>query len=114
MISGFLDTKGILYSCPSYAHMSLAKELIEKFKLEEIEGCFLPEDVLLAKGWICIRAGDVYKKVYDNKANILFITQEQQNFFKKHKKDFNTRQLADIEMLLKDFGDLYRYYNEEK
>jgi len=29
MISGFLDTNGVLYPCPSYAHMSLAEELVK-------------------------------------------------------------------------------------
>jgi len=114
MISGFLDTNGVLYPCPSYAHMSLAEELVEKFNMEKVKGCPIPEDVLLINGWICIRVSDVYKKVWDNEHNILFITQKQQDFFEKHKKDFNTRQLADVEKLLKDFGMLYKYRNSEK
>ena len=64
MISGFLDTNGVLYPCPSYAHMSLAEELVEKFNMEKVKGCPIPEDVLLINGWICIRASDVYKNVW--------------------------------------------------
>lgn len=111
MISGFLDKEGVLYPCPSYAHMSLAEELVEKFNMKGVEGCYIPEDILLINGWICIRVSDVYKKVWDNEHNILFITEKQQDFFEKHKNDFNIRQLANIEMLLKDFGDLYKYHN---
>ena len=114
MISGFLDKEGILYHCPSYAHMSLAAELVGKFNMGKVEGCFLPEDILLINGWICIRVSDVYKKVWDNEHNILFITEKQQEFFEKHKNDFNVRQLKDIEMLLKDFGMLYKFHNSEK
>lgn len=113
MISGFLDTNGVLYPCPSYAHMSMAEELVEEFNMEKVEGCPLPEDILLINGWICIRARDVYKKVYDNEKNILFITEKQQEFFKNHKTYFNTRQLADVEMLLKDFGKLYKYHTAD-
>lgn len=114
MISGFLDKNGVLYPCPSYAHMSLAKELVENFNMKDMEGCYIPEDILLINGWICIRVRDVYKKVWDNEHNILFITEKQQEFFEKHKNDFNTRQLADIEILLKDFGYLYKYHNEKQ
>jgi hypothetical protein len=94
--------------------MSLAKELVEKFNMKDVEGCYISEDKLLINGWICIRVGDVYKKVWDNERNILFITEEQQDFFEKHKNDFNARQLADIEMLLKDFGNLYKYHNDKQ
>lgn len=114
MISGFLNKDGVLYPCPSYAHMSLAEELVDKFNMAKVEGCYLPEDILLKNGWICIRAGDVYKSVYDKEQNVLFITEKQQGFFARHKDEFNTRQLADIEMLLKEFGLLYKFHNTEK
>lgn len=115
MISGFLDKDGVLYPCPSYAHMSLAETLVEKFNIEnQTETYSLPEDMLLRNGWICIRARDVYKAVMDNEKNILFITPKQQEFFSKHKADFNESQLADIERLLKDFGELYKYRQKER
>ncbi|MBE6767365.1 MAG: hypothetical protein E7549_00465 [Ruminococcaceae bacterium] len=108
-IIGFLDKAGNLYPCSSYGHISAADEIVKALKIDK--GYRLGEDILLKNGWICIRAGDVYKAVFDGEANILFITPEQQEFFAKHKADFNERQLADIERLSKDFGELYKYRN---
>ena len=71
----------------------------------------MSEDVLLKNGWVCIRVSDVYKSMCDYEGNVLYITTKQQEFFENHKKDFNNRQLACIERLLKDYGILYKYRN---
>lgn len=113
-IIGFLDKEGVLFPCASYGHISKADELVETLGLRSKGKCDLSEDVLLKNGWICIRITDVYKSVYDDDRNILFITSKQQEFFKRHKADFNERQLAHIESLLKDFGILYKYHQREK
>ena len=44
----------------------------------------------------------------------MFITDEQQKFFENHKAEFNERQLAYIEGMLRDFGNLYQFHKEEK
>lgn len=113
-IIGFLDTEGVLYPCSSYGHISKAAELVETLKIKKEKPYELGEDTLLNNGWICIRIGDVYKGVYDYEKNILYITPKQQEFFTKHKDEFNERQLADIERLLKDFGELYKYRLKER
>lgn len=113
MICGFLDNDGVLHHCARYEHTSKAEELVDKFNMKRIEKFGLCEDVLLKNGWICIRTSDVYKAVRDYDGNILFITDKQQEFFEKHKEKFNDRQLADIEMLLKDFGKLYKYHMKD-
>lgn len=113
-IIGFLDTNGVLYPCSSYGHISKADELVETLNIKKEKPYELGEDTLLKNGWICIRIGDVYKSVYDYEENILFITPKQQEFFTNHKADFNERQLADIERLLKDFGELYKYRQKER
>lgn len=113
-IIGFLDKEGILYPCSSYGHISKAEELVETLNINKEKQYELAEDTLLKNGWICIRIGDVYKAVYGYEHDILFITPKQQEFFAKHKADFNERQLADIERLLKDFGELYKYRNYKR
>lgn len=113
-IIGFLDTDGVLYPCLSYGHISKADEIVETLNIKKEKPYELGEDTLLKNGWICIRIGDVYKQVYDYEHNILFITPKQQEFFTNHKADFNERQLADIERLLKDFGELYKYRQKER
>lgn len=110
-IIGFLNTDGVLFPCSSYGHISKADEIVETFNMRKERQYDLSEDILLKKGWICIRITDVFKSVYDDERNILFITPKQQEFFAKHKADFNERQLAHIESLLKDFGILYKYHN---
>lgn len=114
MICGFLDTKGILYPCSRWEHVFKAEELVDRFNLRRTKPFELCEDVLLKNGWICIRTSDVYKCVYDDDGNILFITDKQQQFFENHKEEFNERQLADIEDMLRDFGNLYQFHKEEK
>lgn len=108
-IIGFLDTNGVLYPCSSYGHISKADEIVETLNIKKQKPYELGEDTLLKNGWICIRIGDVYKSVCDYEGNVLFITPKQQDFFTKHKADFNERQLANIEQLLKDYGELYEY-----
>lgn len=114
MICGFLDTNGILYLCPRYGHTSLAEELLDKFNLKRTKPFALCEDVLLKNGWICIRTSDAYKCVYDEDGKVLFITDAQQKFFEDHKEEFNEYQLADIEDMLRDFGELYKFHKDEK
>lgn len=114
MICGFLDTKGILYPCTRWEHVSKAEELVDKFNLKRTKPFELCEDVLLKNGWICIRTSDAYKRVYDDEGNVMFITDEQQKFFEGNKAEFNEHQLADIECMLRDFGNLYQFHKEEK
>lgn len=114
MICGFLDTKGVLYPCWKWEHISKAEELVNEFNLGEPQRSELYEDVLLKNGWICIRSVDAYKKVYDDAGKILFITDEQQNFFKERYSEFNEWQLADIDSMLRDFGKLYKWHKENE
>lgn len=111
-IIGFLDKDGVLYPCNSYGHISKADEIVETFNMRKKGQYDLGEDILLKNGWICIRIADVYKGVYDDERNILFVTPKQQDFFARHKADFNERQLAHIESLLRDFGILYKYHQK--
>lgn len=110
-IIGFLNTDGVLYSCCSYGHVSKADEIVESLGIKACRSYELSEDVLLKRGWICIRVSDVYKSMCDYEGKVLYITTKQQEFFENHKKDFNNRQLACIERLIKDFGILYKYRN---
>ena len=105
MLCGFLSPDGKLYSCPYYGHMSLAEKLVAELKIKRTDMC---ENVLLKNGWICIRPSDVYKAVYDDDGKIVFITDEQKEFFSKNREEFSDRQLADIEDLLRDFGKMQK------
>ena len=111
MICGFLDPKGKLHPCCKWEHVSKARELVDKYanqlhRTDKYEFC---EDVLLKNGWICFRAGDVYKGIYDHDRKVLFITEEQMCFLEKNRQEFNLHQIADIEKMLRDFGDLHRW-----
>lgn len=114
MICGYLDSEGKFYSCPYYGHQSEARKLVEQYKYARVKPFELNEDVLLRNNWICIRTSDAYKGVYNEDGSILFITDAQQKFFEDHKEEFNERQLADIEDMLRDFGKLYRFHKEDK
>lgn len=113
MICGFLDPAGYFYRCNRFEHLDKAKEICETFKIKKVKPYDLWEDVLLKNGWICIRSCDVYKAIYDDSGEILFITEKQQEFFEKHRTEFNLNQLAYIENLLKDFGKLYKWHKED-
>ena len=112
MISGYLDTKGILYPCSRWEHTSKAAELVDKFHLRRTKPFEFCEDILLKNGWICIRTSDAYKAVYDDEKKILFITDAQQKFFEDHNAAFNECQLAAIENMLRDFGKLYQFHKK--
>ena len=112
MICGFLDPKGNLHPCCRWEHTSKAEKIVRELKLKG-ERLDIGEDILLKNGWICIRTGDVYKGIRGYDGKILFITDEQQNFLKENKGNFNEYQLADIEKMLRDFGELYKWHKED-
>ena len=115
MICGFLDPNGKLYACCRYEHTTKAEKIVWELhdQLQKGKPYDIGEEILLRNGWICIRTGDVYKGIYSYDEKILFITDAQQKFFADHKQELNERQIADIEMLLRDFGKLYEWHKED-
>ena len=113
MICGYLSPDGVLYGCNRYEHTYKADKIVDELGIQRVKPLELGEDVLLKNGWICIRTSDVYKTIYDYNNKILFITDKQQEFFANNRDEFNKRQLADIEGLLKDFGKLYEWHKND-
>lgn len=108
MICGFLSPDGVLYSCPHYGHTSKAEQLITALNIKRTKPFDMCEDVLLKNGWICVRTSDVYKAIYDDDGEIVFITDEQKEFFAEHREEFSDMQLAYIEDLVRDFGKMQK------
>lgn len=67
----------------------------------------------MKNGWICIRASDVFKQTYGYNGELLYITDEQQEYFAKNRGEFNMRQLAFIDDLIRDFGKLYQRHGNK-
>ena len=110
---GYLSPDGKIYSCQSFGHEAKADELVYEFGYKCRDRIYYSEDILLKNGWICIRESDVFKLTRDYDGNVIPITPKQQNFLMQHKVDFNQRQLADLEQMIKDFGEIVKYLNNE-
>ena len=71
-----------------------------------------PEDILLKKGFICIRSGDMYKRARNDQGTILDITTIQQNWLQDRWAELNTDQRKDCKDMIETFGDPSRFARE--
>lgn len=66
---GFLSPSGDFYKCESWGHQSLATQLIDVLHIEAIydykNGIVSDEDILLEKGYICLRARDAFRSEWN-------------------------------------------------
>lgn len=111
MLSGYLSPEGTFHNAPSYSHMSVAQQIAEH------NNCYnpleLPEDTILSRGYICIRARDIYKGCYSPTGEILNLTPIQQEQLQNHYEEFTSSQKLCCDRMIKDFGDLFKFAKEE-
>ena len=69
----------------------------------------LPEDILLKRGFICIRTGDMYKRARNDQGTILDITTIQQDWLQDHWAELNPNQRKDCKDMIETFGDPFRF-----
>ena len=77
MISGYLSPEGIFYNAPYWSHLSTAQRIVEDNGWFSDNSRDLPEDILLKKGFVCIRNRDMYKIARNDQETILEITTAQ-------------------------------------
>lgn len=111
MLSGYLSPEGIFYNAPSYSHMSVAQQIAEH------NNCYnpleLPEDTILSRGYICIRARDFYKGCYSSTGEILNLTSIQQEWLQNHYEEFTSDQKLCCDNMIKNFGDWEKFAKED-
>jgi len=112
MISGYLSPDGTFYNAPYWSHLSTAQRIVEdngwfsKYRRD------WPEDILLKRGFICIRTSDMYKRGRDSDGGWLMITDIQQNWLQGRWDEFNPAQKQDCKDLIEAFGDWDRFAKE--
>lgn len=112
MISGYLSSEGHFYSAPRFSHLSTAQRIVEDNNWFKDNKRDLSENILLKKGFICIRVSDMYKNVKDDNGNILNITEHQQSWLQNRWEEFNSAQKKDCIDLIETFGDYDRFVKE--
>ena len=110
MLSGYLSPDGTFYNAPSYSHMSVAQQIAEHNNY--YNPCELPEDTILSRGYICIRARDIYKACYSPTGEILNLTSIQQEWLQNHYEEFTSNQKLCCDNMIKNFGDSFRFAKE--
>lgn len=110
MLSGYLSPKGTFHNAPSYSHMSVAQEIAEHNNYYNPSE--LPEDTILSRGYICIRARDIYKACYSPTGEILNLTPVQQEWLQNHYEEFTPNQKLCCDSMIKNFGDPFKFAKE--
>ena len=112
MISGYLSPKGIFYNAPYWSHLSSAQRIVEDNGWFSDNKRDSPEDILLKKGFICIRTGDMYKRARNDQGTILDITTAQQDWLQDRWAELNQAQRKDCKDMVETFGDLFRFVRD--
>ena len=110
MLSGYLSPEGTFHNAPSYSHMSVAQQIAEHNNY--YNPYELPEDTILSRGYICIRARDIYKTCYSPTREILNLTSIQQEWLQNHYEEFTPDQKLCCDRMIKDFGDPFKFTKE--
>ena len=110
MLSGYLSPEGTFHNAPSYSHMSVAQQIAEHNNY--YNPYELPEDTILSRGYICIRARDIYKACYSPTGEILNLTSVQQEWLQNHYEEFTSSQKLYCGNMIKNFGDWKKFRKE--
>ena len=110
MLSGYLSPEGTFHNAPSYSHMSVAQQIAEHNNY--YNPYELPEDTILSRGYICIRACDIYKATFSSTGEILNLTSAQQEWLQNHYEEFASNQKVCCDRMIKNFGDPFRFAKE--
>lgn len=112
MISGYLSPQGVFYNAPYWSHLSTAQRIVEDNSWFSDNNRDLPEDILLKRGFICIRNSDMYKRIRNDQGTILDITTIQQDWLQDHWREMNQSQRRDCKDMIETFGDPFRFARE--
>lgn len=112
MLSGYLSPDGTFYNAPYWSHLSTAQRIVENNGWLSEDKKDNAEDILLKRGFICIRISDIYKRARDDKGSILDITTAQQGWFQDRWTELNQAQRKDCQDMIKDFGDPFKFAKE--
>lgn len=109
MISGYLSPEGVFYNAPYWSHLSTAQRIVEDNEWFSDSKRDYPEDILLKRGFICIRTRDMYKRTHNDQGTILDITNAQQDWLQDRWAEFNPDQRKDCKDMIETFGDPFRF-----
>lgn len=112
MISGYLSPDGQFYNAPYWSHLSTAQRIVENNGWFSGNSRDWPEDILLKRGFICIRSGDMFKRARNDAGAILDITETQQSWLQERWSEFNQAQKKDCTDLIEAFGDWSKFAAE--
>ena len=109
MISGHLSPEGIFYNAPYWSHLNTAQRIVEDNGWFSDNKKDYPEDILLKRGFICIRSRDMYKRSRNDQGTILGITDAQQNWLQDRGAELNLNQRKDCKDMIETFGGPFRF-----
>lgn len=112
MISGYLSAEGIFYNAPYWSHLNTAQRIVADNGWFSNNKKDYPEDILVERGFICIRTGDMYKRARNDRGTILDITSAQQDWLQDHWTEFNSDQRKDCKDMIETFGDPFKFVND--
>ena len=98
---GFLSPDGEFIECESWEHTSKASEICESKYSAELSG-IQAEDYILAKGFLVIRARDVYMSFWDEKKAFKYLSDKQIEWLSSHTDELNNMQKEDLNDILLD------------
>ena len=110
MISGYLSPEGTFYNAPYWSHLSTAQHIVEDNNWFSDNKKDWPEDILLKRGFICIRTSDMYKRARNDQGNVLNITDVQQDWLQDRWDELNQDQRKDCKDMIETFGDPFRFF----
>ena len=112
MLSGYLSPDGTFYNAPYWSHMSTAQRIVEDNGQFSKGRRDWPEDIILKRGFICIRTSDMYKRARDSDGALLLITDIQQDWLQARWAELNQAQRKDCQDIVETFGDSFRFAKE--
>ena len=106
---GFLSPAGELTPCESFEHLDVAKELAEKLSGEKYYNRLLAEEYLLDKGYVVVRARDVYASLgyihyKEGDDTFYHLTDEQKQWLIAHYDSFPRDKQEEVDRLIRHFG----------
>lgn len=109
MISGYLSPEGTFYNALYWSYLSTAQHIVEDNNWFSDNKKDWPEDILLKRGFICIRTSDMYTRARNDQGTILDITDAQQDWLQDRWAELNPDQRKDCNDMIETFGDPFMF-----
>lgn len=99
MLSGFLDTEGILHECASWEHTSKATSIIKEMNMSNINNGVEAEECLQKLGWLVVRNTDIYGLIgyLNDNGEVIYLSKAQKKWLEDNyeKLNYMQRECAD-------------------